>query len=704
MTDTTEANWMWDLFRGIGRFLDNIVYWLLGLMYEIFFNVASAELFTNETVKNFYGRVQLILGVFMIFKLAVSIVKGIVNPDTFTDKNNGMGNIVMRIVFSLVMLTLIVPINIPNARNEYEIQLNNNGLLFGTLYSLQNRILSNNTLGRLILGTTDNLSTNADDSNSKNKLKQSADLFTSTILKGFIRINVTDESIPETQKQTEQGESNWVCEDEITSEHMEVYTDLTAGHDELLALTTVKCDSPDANGWQKFWNSNQSYAFAYKYIISAIVGGIFVYILVNFTIDIAIRAIKLAILRLIAPIPIISYIDPSGQKKMFDSWVKNLTSTYLDLFIRLAIIYFVIFLIQDIIVNGLVINQATGAVGIFTYIFIFLGLFIFAKQAPKFIKQLFGMKDDGGKMFGSLGEALGIAGGLGAAAVGMVGSGIAGYKAAKQENDEIHTKTRALNGIRNFGSAMAHAISGGYAGVKAVTGAKDHQMSAAIKAVQQKNATRAAHSTFTGRIQDNAYGLVMGKSLAARDQGILDANKAASSSLKNFKSLAETEAKKKGDYGFFNGKKYNYERLVAAMNAKDSSGNFTYDGQSYNVRDFGANEMAKILDSQTARYLQKDYDKNAEGGPKFKNGKLQTQWEQAAYDMGEASLVSDRQSMISYFEEEANPLNNQDDYDRLDKQYGQIGKTIGTANAKVSKMSTSMKNVMHRANNQANKK
>lgn len=206
MTDTTEVNWMWDLFRGIGRFLDNIVYWLLGLMYEIFFNVASAELFTNETVKNFYGRVQLILGVFMIFKLAVSIVKGIVNPDTFTDKNNGMGNIVMRIVFSLVMLTLIVPINIPNARNEYEIQLNNNGLLFGTLYSLQNRILSNNTLGRLILGTTDNLSTNADDTNSKTKLKQSANLFTTTILKGFIRINVKDETDGETKK------SNWVCE------------------------------------------------------------------------------------------------------------------------------------------------------------------------------------------------------------------------------------------------------------------------------------------------------------------------------------------------------------------------------------------------------------------------------------------------------------------------------------------------------------
>lgn len=695
MVDNTEVSWLNStLVRGfLGRALDGIIYWLLGLCYKIFFNVASAELFTNETVKNFFGRVQLILGVFMIFKLAVSIIKGIINPDSFTDKNNGMGNIVTRIIFTLVMLTIVVPINIPNPQNEYEIQLNNNGLLFGTLYSLQSRILENNTLGRLILGTSDGLDVTSSSGSTNDKLDQAANLLTSTILKGFIRINVKDE-----ENDVETNSDNWVCPDKITSEVLEVYTDLTAEPSKLLSLTSITCDSEDANWWQKIWGTNERYAFAYKWGISAVVGIIFVYILINFTIDIAVRAIKLAILRLIAPVPIISYMDPSGQKKMFDSWVKQLTSTYIDLFIRLAIIYFVIFLIQDIIVNGLVVNTATGAVGVFTYVFIFLGLFVFAKQAPKFIRDLFGMKDGGGGWFKGLGEALGIAGGVGAAAVGMVGSGMVGYNAAKQENTELHAGSR-LNGVRNFGSALASAIGGGYAGTKAVLGAKDHHMGAAIKAVQQRNATRAAHSTLPGRMQDSIYGLAMGKSLAARDQGILDANKAAASSLKSFKGLAETEAKKKGDYGFFNGRKYNYERLVAAMNAKDSAGNFTYDGNSYNVRDFGANEMAKILDSQTARYLQTDFD-----GTKFGNGKLQTQWAQVAYDMGEADLTSERAGILSYMTESANPLNTQADFDKLDKQYGQIGKTIGTANANVADMSTNMKNVMHRANNQANKK
>lgn len=469
MVDNTEVSWLNStLVRGfLGRALDGIIYWLLGLCYKIFFNVASAELFTNETVKNFFGRVQLILGVFMIFKLAVSIIKGIINPDSFTDKNNGMGNIVTRIIFTLVMLTIVVPINIPNPQNEYEIQLNNNGLLFGTLYSLQSRILENNTLGRLILGTSDGLDVTSSSGSTNDKLDQAANLLTSTILKGFIRINVKDED-----NDVETNSDNWVCPDKITSEVLEVYTDLTAEPSKLLSLTSITCDSEDANWWQKIWGTNERYAFAYKWGISAVVGIIFVYILINFTIDIAVRAIKLAILRLIAPVPIISYMDPSGQKKMFDSWVKQLTSTYIDLFIRLAIIYFVIFLIQDIIVNGLVVNTATGAVGVFTYVFIFLGLFVFAKQAPKFIRDLFGMKDGGGGWFKGLGESLGIAGGIAGVGAATIGSAVTGYKAT-----EASRAARGLNpnGFANVVGAIAQGGKGGAAAIGAFAKAKDHQ-------------------------------------------------------------------------------------------------------------------------------------------------------------------------------------------------------------------------------------
>ena len=481
MVDNTVANIWGDIIRTIYRLLDTVVYWLLGLMYQIFFNVASAELFTNETIKNFYGRVQLILGVFMIFKLAVSIVKGIVNPDTFVDKKEGMGNIIYRIMFALVMLTIIAPINIPNARNEYEIQLNNNGLLFGTLYSLQNRILSNNTLGKLILGTNDGVTVQVGNTNSgsqKQKLKEAADLFTSTILKGFIRINLSPDAASDDETQS----GNWMCKDDLDEDTKQAYTGTNSKAPDpevVIGSTSLKCDAPNAGMIAKIFNSDQRYMFAYRGLISAIVGGVFVYILLNFTVDIAVRAIKLAVLRLLAPIPIIAYIDPNGEKQAFSSWTKLLTSTYLDLFIRLAIIYFVIFLVQDITMNGLVMNQATGVVGILTYIFIFLGLFIFAKQAPKFIKQVFGMKDDGGKLFGGFGEALGMAAGFGAIGAATVGSAVTGWQANAASREARGLSTTGFGAMAsNVGGALLQGMKGGRSAFGAFAKAKDHHLKA----------------------------------------------------------------------------------------------------------------------------------------------------------------------------------------------------------------------------------
>jgi len=409
VTDNTAANAIHDLLRSAPAwFIDRPAYWLLGIMYEIFFNVSTAELFVNSTVKNFYSRVQLIIGVFMVFKLAITILQGIVNPDTFTDKKSGAGTIITRIIFSLVMLTLLVPINIPNAKNEYEIQLNNNGLLFGTLYSLQNRLLQNNTLGRLILGTTDDATSSDDDTLSatdkqNEKLKQSADVFASTILKGFFRINL--KPVEERDSDDETKNENRMCED-MDDDTLAIYKKLDADPGELLGLVNASCEMSDSSwfgeylynkvvGTYKRIKGEDRYVFAYMPVVGGIVALVFAVILLGFTVDIAIRAIKLAVLRLIAPIPIISYIQPSKSKDggPFENYVRILTSTYLDLFVRLAVVYFVIFLIQDMIVNGVVINNGSGVIGLISMIFIFLGLFFFAKQAPKFIRDVLGLKN-----------------------------------------------------------------------------------------------------------------------------------------------------------------------------------------------------------------------------------------------------------------------------------------------------------------------
>ena len=411
MTDYMTANTINDLFRSLFALLDKAAYTLLGWMYEILFNVASADIFANDTVQKFYGRMQMIIGVFMLFKLAVSIIQGIINPDTFTDKKAGFSTIIGRVVFALILLTALTPINIPGARSSYEINLNNNGLLFGTLYELQDRILENNTLGRLILGTGDGGTFSNNAQTQAERLKKSANMFTSTILKGFVRINLKESGSDETKPEDR------VCS-YIEQDVLDAYADLEASPNEILSLVNASCEYQNATGFfatmGKFFTrlfTGDRYIFAYLPIISTIAAAIFIYILVGEIITIAIRSVKLAVLRLLAPIPIISYIDPKSEKDgAFGAWVKTLTSTYLELFIHLAVIYFVIFLIQDMIVNGLVINSGTGVIGVVSCIFIWIGLFFFVKQAPKFIQNILGVKGNAGN-FG-IGAMLAAAGAL----------------------------------------------------------------------------------------------------------------------------------------------------------------------------------------------------------------------------------------------------------------------------------------------------
>ena len=98
----------------------------------------------------------------------------------------------------------------------------------------------------------------------------------------------------------------------------------------------------------------------YKYIFSTVVGVVVILLLITFCMDIAVRSIKLAFLQLVAPIPIISYVDPkSGKDGMFKKWYEMCFKTYISLFIRLIALYFAVYIISRVadmkmvdIVNG----------------------------------------------------------------------------------------------------------------------------------------------------------------------------------------------------------------------------------------------------------------------------------------------------------------------------------------------------------------
>ncbi len=296
MWENSEPGMIYDGLRSFCSIFDGIATTLLGGIYKVFFLVANATIVNGDVIKVFYSRIQLILGILMIFKLAMSILNIVINPDIIKDQKQGPTKMVTRIVTALVMLTLVIPINIPNAKeNSLNAYINDHGILFGFLYKAQDSILSENILAKLILGTSSN---NTADDMDVNNLSDVGNAMASTILKVFIKINVKDA----TQPPCEDSETceNTICASEVNESQ---YAEENVDPQVILSHINDSCGS----------GSSERYAFGYTPIIGAIVMLIMTIVITGFTIDIAVRAIKLAILRIVAPVPIISYINPPKQ-------------------------------------------------------------------------------------------------------------------------------------------------------------------------------------------------------------------------------------------------------------------------------------------------------------------------------------------------------------------------------------------------------
>ncbi len=548
-----------DTIRKVLSIFDYPVYIILGFTYQLFFNVASADIFSGGTIMRFYGRVQVIIGVFMMFQLAMTLLRGVIEPDSFS-KDKGGGSLLKRVATSLILITLLMPIN-TGGGNEYQKQLNNNGLLFGTLYSLQHRILSNNTIGRLVLGTGEGETTYMTD-DADEQLAQSARIFTSSVLKGFYRINL----VPEDQR-TDTGDkdpatlnTNRMCQD-MDEEVREAYVRLDAEPTEIISMVNETC-STELISYHFLFHGNKKYVFTYLPVVSTVVGIVFTVILLSFTFDVAIRAFKLAFLRLLAPIPLIKYMDPKGSgDEAFKAWSKTLISTYLDLFVRLIVVYFVIFMIQTMITKGISMNSAgNGFVRVMTFIIIWIGLFMFAKQAPKFIRQILGLKDSQFSLFSGFGE-FGAAMGLAAAVPGAIGSGIASARASRLadetresfgETDIFGRKVRPdsfFNRGKHLAAGIFGGISGGVAGGRAAVTAKDHGFNASVEAMRKRNADVLNRgndgSTLLGRIGSTASNVFVGEGRANATEREINTNKGRIEALKAVKSRVTGEMVKK---------------------------------------------------------------------------------------------------------------------------------------------------------------
>ncbi|MBQ2639913.1 MAG: hypothetical protein IJF92_04030 [Bacilli bacterium] len=400
MHNGSENGWLSNGMVRLGANINSFFYFALAGLYNIIVEISSAEILSPSIVRQFFERVQLIIGVVMIFRLSITILQGIVDPDKATDSKAGMGNIIVRIITGLVLLSTLIPLkNLPNSKDSYQTNLKNHGILFGTMYEVQSRILNQNVIGKIVL--------KQEKSYEQENLKSMGEVMASSVLKSFFTPNLNADT--DTTTTVDKDTGRFLDEDLFCTSKGEDYDDYDKYYDtnkttgEILDMADEEC--------------GDYYAYNFNWFSSLLMVIIFDIIFILLCIETGKRAIKLAILRLIAPIPVISYMGSNSdmQSSRLGTWGQVLISTYVDLFVLLAMIFFAMSIISKIAADGLTIGTGNQAheISIWAKLFIYVALLLFVKEGPKFIKQALGMKEEGSS-FGSSLAAIAGAGALGA--------------------------------------------------------------------------------------------------------------------------------------------------------------------------------------------------------------------------------------------------------------------------------------------------
>lgn len=428
-----------DIFRRLMLLLSTCVLELISYVFDIFIRLGKAEVLTSTQVQTIYSRVSLILGIFMLFKLSFSFVQYMLNPETMSDKNKGAGKLIMK---SIVVVAL----------------LGMTPFLFSSAYELQNKVLDSNILAKIIFA-----------SNSDSDVNDFGIDLASILFFSFYSSNVEDIG----SVCTELGDDMDILRDEIIYHHS--FNSASSCLNDSLEQTTI-----NPTTWRHTLGDGYLINFRWHGIILVVVSVIVLYLLVSYCISVGVRVIQLAFLQLIAPIPILSYLgeDKDGA---FSNWIKRVVSTFLDLFIRLAVIYFAVYAIELIIANDAsssyyfleTVGNPTGLTKVLINIVIIIAILTFAKKVPDLIKELLpkgignniGFGLDLGKnlknareMASPAGRAIGFAGG--ALAGGLI-SGKARFSSNKKAGKNLRQSLLGAAGGVGVG-----LISGGLAGGK----------------------------------------------------------------------------------------------------------------------------------------------------------------------------------------------------------------------------------------------
>ncbi len=645
---------------------DTVAYTLVSVSYRIFLAVSELDLFGGGTAgaalyEMFTKKMYLVLSVVMLFIFAYELILLLINPDgDGTKKTTGL----LKDFVISIALVVVLPV------------------VFKYMTVFQLHVVKTNTIGALVLGTAPTSSNTAETAYG--------DSIGMVVLMAFYHPQGAGyESFFETTGEFK-GIDQAVADCEAGGE---------ASHDtcQSWAEALDKWNTKMQNSGLVFAGLNDitynsglintlgdSDGSEYMWILCTGCGILVAWFFISYAIDLGTRAVKLGVLEIISPIPVMFNAIPK-MKKSFETWKGELIKTYVELFVRLAIIFFIVKLCVLVpeFVEIIFKDPMTGVKGDFfvkaiTMVVLILGLLKFAKEAPELFKSLF---DNGGGLFKGLNFKPGVKGriesneyamkGMSAvtgAALGAFGNFAQRYRQAQFDKDgnRLENSHKTFSALTALTAAPRGLITGARSGLKnsssTLKGLKDTGYSAIADAhTSEENAFNrdfrtAVRQTYRDNRDDGRTN--------AEDSMLLDHIE---------KNGGEWLNKKKAFFGNVGGGLNNFVDELSGKN------------QTFSSREVeNLNKISGSL-SSLENYVKSGFDKVTDSIIKAKNDALKKKYDEAAKNPGvdysdEIKKINDtyskliNQAKATYLSKNANQV------EVLASSYKQLDKDIRNAN------------------------
>lgn len=359
------------ILRYIFSWIDAITAKLITTIYRLLSNLSELIIYSDDMIKVIGRRIGLILGIFMLFKLAISLVNYMISPDKIKDGKQGGGKLIINVGISLALLISI-------------------NFIFKEAYKIQGIVVNSKVIEKIFFGNSGIIESTNDNEDGSKKMDIGYYLYTGFIYPNSEVFGDTCENLWDTRFDITVREVNHTqtC-DEMLHDKLpdDARKSIYKARNTLdMSYVFYEYDLISSSG-----TYSDVLDFDYTPIISNVAGIIVLLVLISFSMDLATRAVKLLFLQIIAPIPIISFMDTGKGQDIFKKWGKECINTYLSVFLRLIAINFAVFMIvllrgnyKDVFVNNVWLNT-----------FLIIGCLMFAKQIPKLLEDFFGIKSGG---------------------------------------------------------------------------------------------------------------------------------------------------------------------------------------------------------------------------------------------------------------------------------------------------------------------